>query len=64
MGVGGCTCSNSSTVTLAGMACRELMKRAPISASAAEDITFLMIYATFNTAPLSVGSLLLSKRKK
>ena len=52
IGVGGCTCPNSSTVTPAGIACR------------AEDMTFLMIWAIFNTAPLSVGSLLLSERKK
>ena len=39
-GVGGCLCPISLTVFLAGMAWRELMKRAPILASAAEVMTF------------------------
>ena len=42
-GVGGCGWPISSRSRLVGMAWRVLMKRAPILAVAAEDITFLMI---------------------
>ena len=34
----------------------EQMKRPAISASAAEDMTFLMICATVSTGPLDVGA--------
>ena len=43
----------SSNVRLAGIACLKLINNAPISVSAADDITLLMILATFKTAPLS-----------
>ena len=56
IGVGGCTWPISSAVVRTGMSCRELMNRAPISASAADDTTELMIWAMFNTAPLFFGS--------
>ena len=64
IGVGGCTWPISSAVILAGMACLELMKSAPISASAADDTTDLMICAIFSTALLFFGSLELSDMKK
>ena len=41
IGVGGCLGSISSTVTHTGMVWREFMKKAPISASAMEDMPFL-----------------------
>ena len=40
------------------------MYNAPISASAAEDITLLMIFATFRMAPLLGGISALEDRKK
>ena len=55
MGVGGCGWPISSAVVRAGIAWREFMYRAPISASAADDMTALMIWAIFNMAPLSGG---------
>ena len=55
-GCGDCLCPISSNVVLAGISCRELRKSAPILASAADNITFLMIYEIFSTAPLSPGS--------
>ena len=56
IGVGGWGCPISSRVVLAGMASRAFMNNAPISASAADDMTALMICATFNTAPLLGGT--------
>ena len=55
IGVGGCLWPISSTVVCAGIACRELIYSAPISESAAEVITFLMICAMVKTAPLFAG---------
>ena len=52
IGVGGCLWPISSTVFHAGIACCELIYSAPISASAAEVITFFMMFAMFNTDPL------------
>ncbi len=46
------------------MASRQFMYRAPISASAADDITVLMICALVKTAPLFGGSALLFDMKK
>ena len=43
---------------------RELMNSAPILASAADDMMFLMIFAIFKIAPLSFGSFELSDMKK
>ena len=62
-GVGG-LCPISLTVFLAGMAWRELMKRDPISASAAEVMMFFMIWAMLSTAPLFGGLSEWSERKK
>ena len=53
IGVGGCWCPISIKVVLAGMACLEFRKSAPISASAANDITFFKLFTMFSTAPLS-----------
>ena len=64
IGIGGCLCPIYSTVFLDGMAWRELTKSAPISASAAEVITFLMIWAMLSTAPLFGGFSEWSDRKK
>ena len=52
IGVDGCLWPISSTVFHAGIACCELIYSAPISASAAEVITFFMMFAMFNTDPL------------
>ena len=56
MGVGGCLCPISSRAWRAGIASRQLMKRAPSSASAADDMTAFIICATVRTAPLFGGS--------
>ena len=64
IGVGGCVCPISIKVCLAGIACLEFRKRAPISASAADDITFFMICAMFKTAALFAGSSSLFDKKK
>ena len=55
IGVGGCLWPISSTVVIAGISCHELIYSAPISASSAEVITFFMICAMVNTAPLFDG---------
>ena len=52
IGVGGCSCPISSRASRAGMASRQFIKRAPSSASAAEDMTALIIWAMVNTALL------------
>ena len=57
--VGGCVCPISSRAWRAGMASLQLMKSAPSSASAADDMTALMIFAIVNTAPLLVGNTVL-----
>ena len=54
---------NLIKVFLAGIACLEFRKRAPISASAADDMTFFMICAIFKTAPLFAGSSSLFDKK-
>ncbi len=46
------------------MASQQFMYRAPISASAADDITALMIFAIVRTAPLFGGSASLFDMKK
>ena len=63
IGVGGCLCPNSSSRCRIGTASRALMYSAPSSASAADDMTALMIWETVNTAPLFGGSSLSSKQK-
>ncbi len=55
MGVGGCGCPKNSKSCLAGTALRQLMKSAPILASAAEDRTALIICKIVITAPLFGG---------
>ena len=64
MGIGGCVCPSSSSRLRSGMASSALMYRAPSSASAAEDMTDLMICAIVSIAPLFRGTLLFSKSKK
>ena len=64
IGVGGWVCPNSSRSVLAGMACLELRNNAPISASAAEDMTLLMIWAMLWKAPLFGGHSELFDMKK
>ena len=51
-GVGGCLCPIILSACRAGFAFLQLMKRATNLASAAEDITALMIWETVRTAPL------------
>ena len=55
MGVHGCGCPNSSSVHCMDTAVLALMKSAPSLASAADDITALIICEMFNTAPLLIG---------
>ena len=55
IGVGGCLCPIISSACRAGIAFLQFMKRAPSSASAAEDITALMIWETVRVAPLFDG---------
>ena len=64
IGVGGCLWPISSTAVRTGIACRELIHSAPISASAAKIITFIIICAMFNNAPLFAGFVVLSYMKK
>ena len=56
MVVGGCLCPISSRAWRAGIASRQLMKRAPSLTSAANDMTAFIICATARTAPLFGGS--------
>ncbi len=55
MGVCGCGCPNSSNVRRIDTAVLALMNSVPSSASAADDITVLIICEMFNTAPLLMG---------
>ena len=55
IGVGGCLCPMISSACRAGIASLQFMKRAPSLASAAEDITALMIWETVRMAPLFDG---------
>ena len=64
IGVGGCLCPISSSSCLIATASHALMYRAPSSASAALDMTVLIILDMFNTAPLFGGSLTLDDMKK
>ena len=52
IGVGGYLWTISSSAWRSGMDSQKLMKRAPSSASAAEDMTVLIICAMMMTAPL------------
>jgi hypothetical protein len=51
IGVGGCLCPNSSNVVLRTAPSLAFIKTAPISASAAEDITFLRTLLMIKIAP-------------
>jgi hypothetical protein len=64
MGVGGCLCPKYSSVCQAGMASLQLMSRAPISASAADEMINLMICKIVRSAPLLLGIALLFDMKK
>ena len=64
IGVGGCVCPISSSDWRAGMASLKLMKSAPSPASAADDMTALMVLAIVNTAPLLGGNSVLFDMKK
>ena len=55
IGVGGCLWTIYLSEWRDGMASRKLMKRAPSSASAAEDMTALIIFVMVITAPLLGG---------
>ena len=55
IGVGGCLCPISLRECRSGMASLHLMKISPSSASAADDITDLMIWEMVITAPLLSG---------
>ena len=55
IGVGGCLCPMISSACRAGIASLQFMKRALSLASAAEDITDLMIWETVRMAPLFDG---------
>ena len=63
-GVGGCLCPIILSAWRAGIASLQFMKRALSSASAAEDITALIIWDTVMTAPLSGGMAAFSDMKK
>ena len=64
IGVGGFLCPTISSACRAGIASLQFMKRSPSSASAAEDITALMISETVRMAPLfSVMELSLDMKK-
>jgi hypothetical protein len=55
MGVRGCGCPNSLSVCHMDTTVLALMNSTPSSASAADDITALIIFEMFNTAPLLMG---------
>ena len=64
IGVGGSVCTISSSARSAGVSSLKLMKSAPSSASAADDMTTLMILAIVNTDPLLGGNSVLFDIKK
>ncbi len=55
IGVGGCLCPNSSSMILMYIASCAIMYSPARSASVVDDMTFLMMYAMFSTAPLFGG---------
>ena len=57
IGVWGCGCPSSVSVCRIEMAIFALMKRAPSSASAADDMTARIIWEMLRTAPLLMGIL-------
>ena len=56
IGAGGCLCPRRLRVCWARMASLQLMYRAPILASAADDMTALMICEIVRIAPLLRGT--------
>ena len=64
MGVCGCRWPISTSVIHCGTASPVLMNIAPISASAADVITVLMIYVMFNTTHLFAGMVASFDREK
>ena len=64
IGVGGCLCPMVSNAWSAGIASLQLMKRAPNSASAAEDMTAFIIFEIVRTDPLFDGTAESSDMKK
>ena len=58
-GVAGCGCPNSSHVIHNGSMSRAFMNSAPTSASAADDITDLIIFAMTDIGPLIICTVLL-----
>ena len=63
-GVGGCLWPNSSSMILMYTASRAMMYSPASAASVADDMTFLMMCAMFNTAPLLGGMVVSLDRKK
>ena len=63
IGVGGYVCHISSGDWRAGVDSLKLMENAPSSASAADDMTLLTIFAKVNTDPLLRGNAVLSDMK-
>ena len=64
IGVGGCLCPIIPNAWCAGIASRQLMNRAPRSASAVEDMTDLMIWEIVMTSPFFDGMDTSSDMKK
>jgi hypothetical protein len=64
IGVGGCLCPKYSSVCRAEMAYLQLMERAPISASATDDMSALMICEIVRIQPLLLGIASLLDMKK
>ena len=59
IGVGGCVCQISSSYCRAGISSLQLMNSAPSSASSADYMNALMIFAIVNNAPLLGGKVVL-----
>ena len=64
IGVGGCVCTTSSSDWRAEMASLQLIKSAPSSDSASDDMTSLMILEIVNTYLLLGGNAVLFEMKK
>ena len=64
IGVGGYGCPRNSSTCRAGIASQQLMNNAPTSASAADDMTALMICDIVLMAPLLGGTSTLLDKKK
>ena len=64
IGVGGCVCPIYSSYWRSGMDSLQLTKSDPRTASAADDMTALMILSIVNTSPLLVGNAVFFDMKK